>query len=288
MSKSGSPWQDARRAWEHLAGWHRTPSKPPADNPDTPDSPDSPDSPGEAALEALTDIGTVRRLLDQVELDAVRAARRERRSWAEIAIRLGVSRQSAWERWHELDDEIAGPRPPAGTSGEAGAKGPGGNASGAAGGQSGDAPDENATQSRRRSLRFGTESLLGRAASEMLQDATDQLSDARRRPRRHSRLVPSVIGLSWDDARAKLSGVSLIGVGPDPDGPPVPADALDSGSVVVSQVPAAGTRVAIGTMVRLSLGPAGGSAGVREPRRPVPSPIPAREMHPEPADEAIG
>lgn len=79
-------WREARRAWDRLAGRPRT---------------------GEAALDALTDVGTVRRLLDRAELDAVRNARLARRSWAEIATRLGVSRQSAWERWRDVDEEPA-------------------------------------------------------------------------------------------------------------------------------------------------------------------------------------
>ncbi|MFF3569079.1 PASTA domain-containing protein [Nocardia jiangxiensis] len=60
---------------------------------------------GDDALTALADIGAVRRLLDQWELDAVRIARRRNKSWAEIATYLGVTRQSAWERWRDLDSE---------------------------------------------------------------------------------------------------------------------------------------------------------------------------------------
>jgi len=81
-------WREARRAWDRLAGRPRT---------------------GEAALDALTDVGAVRRMLDRAELDAVRHARCARRSWAEIATRLGISRQSAWERWRDVDEESAGP-----------------------------------------------------------------------------------------------------------------------------------------------------------------------------------
>lgn len=47
----------------------------------------------------------MRRLLDQWELDAVRVARRQAKSWAEIATYLGVTRQSAWERWRDLDQD---------------------------------------------------------------------------------------------------------------------------------------------------------------------------------------
>jgi DNA-binding Lrp family transcriptional regulator len=86
---SRDAWREARAAWERLA---------------------TPPGSGEEALGALSDVGVVRRMLDQAELDAVRAARRDRKSWAEIAIRLGVSRQSAWERWKDLDEEPAPPR----------------------------------------------------------------------------------------------------------------------------------------------------------------------------------
>jgi hypothetical protein len=37
----------------------------------------------------------------------VGAARRRSTTWAEIATRLGVTRQSAWERWGDLDEELA-------------------------------------------------------------------------------------------------------------------------------------------------------------------------------------
>jgi hypothetical protein len=82
------PWENAKQAWERLHGWV---SASHADG-------------GVPALEALDDIGEVRRVLDQAELEAVRTARRHGRSWAEIATRLGVTRQSAWERWRDLDE----------------------------------------------------------------------------------------------------------------------------------------------------------------------------------------
>ncbi|MCE3551987.1 PASTA domain-containing protein [Pseudonocardia sp. RS11V-5] len=81
------PWREAREALERLAR-RRT---------------------REGALDALSDIGSLRRLLDRAELDAVRDARVARRSWAEIATRLGITRQSAWERWRELDEEAPEP-----------------------------------------------------------------------------------------------------------------------------------------------------------------------------------
>ena len=86
----GSAWSDGYEAWKRLRRWHERGT---AD--------------GDAALDALSDIGALRRLLDQAELSAVRAARGRAKSWAEIATRLGVTRQSAWERWRDLDDSPA-------------------------------------------------------------------------------------------------------------------------------------------------------------------------------------
>jgi PASTA domain len=99
MGKGRSSWQDGRRAWQRLNGWHQ-------DDPSaTPGHPDD----GASALDALSDIGRVRHLLDQAELVAVRTARRHKMSWAEIATKLGVTRQSAWERWRDLDDAAESP-----------------------------------------------------------------------------------------------------------------------------------------------------------------------------------
>ena len=83
----GLRWSDGYEAWKRLRRWHERGT---AD--------------GDAALDALSDVGALRRLLDEAELAAVRAARGRAKSWAEIATRLGVTRQSAWERWRDLDD----------------------------------------------------------------------------------------------------------------------------------------------------------------------------------------
>jgi hypothetical protein len=91
MAGRRGPWENAKQAWERLHGWV---SGSHADG-------------GVPALEALDDIGELRRVLDQAELEAVRTARRHGRSWAEIATRLGVTRQSAWERWRDLDEAPA-------------------------------------------------------------------------------------------------------------------------------------------------------------------------------------
>jgi hypothetical protein len=88
---SRSRWQDGRRAWARLNGWHQ---------------PEPTAVPGHgdnalAALKALEDIRFVRALLDTAERNAVRTARDHGESWSNVASALGVSRQSAWERWRD-------------------------------------------------------------------------------------------------------------------------------------------------------------------------------------------
>lgn len=94
MSAEPERWQEAKRAWERLAVWLHDPPSAIAGHP----------LDGDQALKALTDIGALRRLLDQMEFETVRTSRRYGKSWAEIAIRLGVARQSAWERWRVVDE----------------------------------------------------------------------------------------------------------------------------------------------------------------------------------------
>jgi DNA invertase Pin-like site-specific DNA recombinase len=50
----------------------------------------------------------IRQKCDATELRTVKLAREAGMSWTEIATALGVTRQSAWERWHELDEAGAG------------------------------------------------------------------------------------------------------------------------------------------------------------------------------------
>jgi hypothetical protein len=59
-------------------------------------------------MSALQDIRLVRGLLDQAELGAVRTARQCGKSWAEIGTMLGMTRQSAWERWHDDEETFDG------------------------------------------------------------------------------------------------------------------------------------------------------------------------------------
>jgi hypothetical protein len=201
-------------------------------------------------LAALCDIGSLRRLLDEAELSAVRLARRQKRSWAEIATMLGVTRQSAWERWRDLDE----------TADDARGEG------------------EPAAQP---------------AASRAVAAAASELTDwAKRRRRKGSVTVPRVIGLRTAGARGLIEEHGLVPVGWDADG--VPYENLGwPDQVVTGQAPEAGAKVAFGTSVRLWLAADGGGAGVREPRRPGPSPRSAREMRPEPSQsestqEAVG
>lgn len=58
-----------------------------------------------AALNALRSIRSIRQQLDDNEIAAVRGARAAGASWTEIAQALGVTRQAAWDRWHELDED---------------------------------------------------------------------------------------------------------------------------------------------------------------------------------------
>ena len=194
MSIDESALGHARQAWRRLLGSRRR---------------DAAD--GEQALQALADLGTVRRLLDQLELTAVRTARASGRSWSEIATHLGVSRQSAWERWRDLDDRT---------------------------------PDTPGVVT-----------------------------------------VPDVIGLSCDDALRTLRDLGLNPVGHKPGATPEPISPAATGTVV-DQVPKSGARRRPGSHITLWLDQGGGSAGVREPRRPKPSPRAARDEV-DPATETL-
>lgn len=226
MGKERSSWADGRRAWDRLAGWR----------PGTPYGGHA--HAGDGALAALDDIGVVRRLLDRAELAAVRSARRHGRSWSEIATRLGITRQSAWERWRDLDED-------------------------------------------------GSES-AGDALAGAVAVAVDEVTTSARRARRNSTVcVPNLVGQTWSEARGRLLSDGLVAVGWDPDAVPLTASAWPH-AVVTDQSPESGAKVPPGTHVRLWLDFGGGSAGVREPRRPRPDPRTARGLRYEPADEAVG
>jgi PASTA domain len=195
----GLRWPDGYEAWKRLRRWHERST---AD--------------GDAALDALSDIGALRRLLEQAELAAVRAARGRAKSWAEIATRLGVTRQSAWERWRDLDDMSE------------------------------------------RDVEVAAAGAAAELVAAVLGSPTELVA------------VPDVIGLEWDTARRVLASGRLVAASADPDGPPL--SALTGGQTVVDQKPAAGERAKPGSSVRLWLGRGPGSAGVREPLHPRPTP----------------
>ena len=218
MSRTPDPWRGARSAWERLNSWQAKGSKSRRTRPDD----------AASAVDALADIGVVRRLLDQAELSAVRAARRHGSSWAEIATQLGVTRQSAWERWRDLDE----------------------------------ATDAGATARNR---------AIARESAVLVEEA-------QRRRRSSTVVVPNVVGMTFPRAREALMDTGLSAASPDPDGPPLTALGWPEGTVV-DQSPEAGARVPPGSAVRLWLDrPGGGSAGVREPRRPKPGPRSARAV----------
>lgn len=235
MSRRRGPWDDGHRAWARLTAWHAGGSR-------------GADSAGDAALDAMADIGTLRRLLEQAELAAVRTARRHRRSWAEIATQLGITRQSAWERWRDLDDDAA----------------------------TAPTPVESRFAERR--------GLLDDVAAELVAELTSP--EARAQRRKAKVVVPDVVGMSWDDARHTLLRAGLGAAGEDPDGPPLAALGWPN-VLVVDQIPEAGAKVPAGSQVRLWLERGGGSAGVREPRRPGPTPKSGYEWR-DPSDEAVG
>jgi len=234
MSKaSAGPWGEGRRAWERLNAWRRRGGT--ATGPE----------PGGRALDALSDIGAIRRLLDQAELQAVRAARRAGVSWSEIAIRLGITRQSAWERWRDVDDDV--PTTPT------------------------------ATATARPPV-----AAISEAASELAEAA------ARRLRRRSTVAVPRVIGQTVEAAQRTLAGKGLAAASAEPQDHPLALAGWPNG-IVTGQAPEHGARVPPGSVVRLWVErDQGGNAGVREPRRPRPSPRSGREVLPEPADEAVG
>jgi hypothetical protein len=233
VSAAGDAWQAGRQAWERLAGWLR-------------DEPSAHPDSGDAAVDALDDIGVVRRLLDQAELVAVRTARRHGKSWAEIATRLGVSRQSAWERWRDVDDESAG-------------------------------------EQRHVSFEVGVQASDGPFDSDVIAELLERRGRGLRR--RSTVVVPNVVGMSWDNARLELGRKGLFGVTPDDDAPVLGW----SNEVVTDQSPESGAKVPVGSRVLLWVERRDdGGSGVREPRRPKPTPGHGREWQPEPSDEAVG
>src|SRR5207245_548930 len=109
-------------------------------------------------------------------------------------------------------------------------------------------------------------------AKDVLGDLAEAAAREVTRSRRAALVVvPDVTGLEWETAHQVLASARLVAVSADPDGPPIPVLQFN-GSVVVDQKPAAGERREPGSPVTLWFGRGPGSAGVREPLRPQPSP----------------
>lgn len=233
MAAHRDPWREGRAVWANLRSWFGDTNDAPLDRSE--------------ALEALSDVRRLRHLLDQAELAAVRAARHRGSSWAEIAVGLGIARQSAWERWRDLDEVV-----PTSVS---------------------------RPISEPRTIREVEVAAAAKAAAQATAKAAAQATGRSRRPPNVS--VPDVVGFSLEEARALLWERKLVPVGPDPDGLPLETSRWPSG-LVTDQSPEAGAKVPAGSSVTLWLG-RGGSAGVREPRRPSPGPRSLRAMREEPA-----
>lgn len=86
-----SVWQEGRRAWVRLNGWHQ--SDPTATAGHRTGKGD--------AMAALQDLRLVRGLIDQAEVNAVVTARAAGATWAEIAGTLGVEVEEVQARWPE-------------------------------------------------------------------------------------------------------------------------------------------------------------------------------------------
>ncbi|KHL03176.1 PASTA domain-containing protein [Sinomonas humi] len=227
MASTSEHWREGRKAWERLRLWFGEPPGAARE--------------GSEALDALSDVGRMRNLLDQAELAAVRASRRRGSSWAEIAARLGVTRQSAWERWRDLDDATPAPTPDTALA----------------------------------------EELRAAAAAELV----NEREFANERRRRSTVAVPNVVGFSFAQAREVLADKHLVPMASDSSGAPLVAQEWLS-AVVTDQSPESGARVPAGTRVTLWLG-RGGSAGVREPRRPNPDPRSRRAVRDERTGETL-
>lgn len=260
VDENRGPWHEGQQAWSRLEGWYQDALLPGV----AARAGDAGD--GLRALRALEDSGLVRRLLDQVEFEAVRAARRDGRSWAEIAVKLGVARQSAWERWKDVDESASASASADGQPGERGS-----------GYEAGQGSED-----------VALEVAVDEAARELLEASKIPERMAREWRRRSTVKVPNLIGTSVDVARKLLREKGLVAASPDPDGPPL--GALDwSDGVVLDQSPEAGAKVPPGWVVRLWVERGGGgSGGVREPRRPLPDPGSGHRMRDEVSGESVG
>jgi hypothetical protein len=66
----------------------------------------SPQAWKDEVVTTLMAIQQVRQTCESTEFMTVKYARKAGLSWTEIAAALGVTRQAAWERWHEIDETL--------------------------------------------------------------------------------------------------------------------------------------------------------------------------------------
>lgn len=87
-------------------------------------------------------------------------------------------------------------------------------------------------------------------------------------------IVPDVAGMTVEDARQVAHEAGLALAQPDPDGPPLRALTWPGMWWITVQDPAPGSELYRwdSVVVRFQGADAGGTAGVREPRRPLPDP----------------
>ncbi len=85
--------------------------------------------------------------------------------------------------------------------------------------------------------------------------------------------VPDVVGLPMEEARKVASAAGVVLTQPDSDGPPLAALTWPGDFLVTGQTPGVGTRLWRWDSVVVSWRAVNGGdgAGVREPRRPIPS-----------------
>lgn len=93
-----------RAPWNRLQAMARavTATRAEEGDPARPQAPRNPTITPDSALAALRDARGLIQTLEEWQIQAVIGARMADVSWAEIAAAAGVSRQAAWERWHEI------------------------------------------------------------------------------------------------------------------------------------------------------------------------------------------
>ena len=90
-------------------------------------------------------------------------------------------------------------------------------------------------------------------------------------------VVPDLVGLTMDEARRVATEAGVVPASADPDGPPLAELTWPGRFVVTGQDPGPGAVLLRWDSVVVDVRRDEGGAGDREPRRPRPSPLVARE-----------